>query len=265
MTIDISIIIAVYKDTRNLALIFEALQLQSLKSFEVIVAEDNDGSEMADFIRVAQQKYFFPIIHVSQPDSGFRKCKALNEAIRQSNSAFLIFIDGDCMPHRHFIRAHFENRKPKTASYGRRVMLPESLTQKIYARETFKPLSLFTLIANGADRLDCACYLPLIPETRKGAITGIWGCNWSIHKQDLLDINGFDEDYQLPGYGEDTDIEWRLVANGIRLQFIKYQAIQYHLHHKLNYTDTLQNESLMIRKKQENKIFCHSGIKSPLC
>ena len=44
-------------------------------------------------------------------------------------------------------------------------------------------------------------------------------------------INGFDERYELPYVGEDTDIDYRLCLNGVALQSLNNIAIQYHLFH----------------------------------
>ena len=43
--------------------------------------------------------------------------------------------------------------------------------------------------------------------------------------------DGFDEDYYLPCFGEDLDIDWRLSALGLKRFSLKNKAIQYHLHH----------------------------------
>jgi GT2 family glycosyltransferase len=60
---------------------------------------------------------------------------------------------------------------------------------------------------------------------------GILGCNFSIHKSNLLAINGFDERYEAPAVGEDTDLECRLRLNGVKVKMVKHLAIQYHLCH----------------------------------
>ena len=51
------------------------------------------------------------IIHLTQEDKGFRKNKILNEAIRTDKTGYMIFIDGDCIPHPDFIKEHIENRE----------------------------------------------------------------------------------------------------------------------------------------------------------
>ena len=262
----LSLIIAVYKNIPALDLILRGLQNQSFKDFEVIIAEDNDGVEMGNFIKNARDKFFFPIKHISQPDNGFQKDKALNKSVAIAAADYLVFIDGDCIPHRHFLKAHFENRTEGYALFGRRVMLSEKLTialAKSEANSEFNEqnptFNIFTLIVTGCKRIDCAVYLPFL-KNKIQTTTAIWGCNWSIHKKHILDVNGFDEDYVKPGYGEDTDIEWRLFKTGIQLKKIKNKAIQYHLHHKENYADTLENEKLMLKKQAAGKFFCENGL-----
>nr|MCU0342484.1 galactosyltransferase-related protein [Ignavibacterium sp.] len=62
---------------------------------------------------------------------------------------------------------------------------------------------------------------------------GILGCNFSLHKKDLIDINGFDERYEAPSIGEDSDLEFRLDLNGVKVKSLNHIAVQYHLYHKL--------------------------------
>lgn len=255
----LSLIIAVYKNIDALDLILRGLEHQSFRDFEVIIAEDNEGDAMSDFIKKAQNQYFFTIKHISQPDNGFQKDKALNKSVAASEADYLVFIDGDCVPHKHFLKEHFNSKKEGFALFGRRVMLSEVLTKELYLNKDLSGINIFNLFKSQSKRLDCAFYLPFLPNSIQ-ITTGIWGCNWSIHKKHIIAVNGFDEDFVLPGYGEDTDIEWRLFKAGIKLKKIKNRAIQYHLHHKENYADTLTNEKIMLKKQAEGKFFCENGL-----
>src|SRR3989304_6107062 len=62
---------------------------------------------------------------------------------------------------------------------------------------------------------------------------GLLGCNLSIHKADIKKINGFDERYQAPSIGEDSDVQFRLELLGIKIETLNNIAIQYHLYHEL--------------------------------
>ena len=264
----LSLIIAVYKNIPALDLILRGLEEQIFREFEVIIAEDNDAVEMKNFIEKAQKRHFFTIKHIFQADNGFQKDKALNKAVAISEADYVVFIDGDCILHKHFLRAHFESREEGLALFGRRVMLSEKMTIVLYSKSRFaqkgkrtflESITFYKMLITGCKRMDCAQYLPFLPSPIQ-TTTGIWGCNWSIHKKHLIAVNGFDEDFVKPGFGEDTDIEWRLFQQGIKLKKIKYKAIQYHLHHAENYADTLENEKLMLKKRIEGKVFCKNGL-----
>jgi glycosyltransferase involved in cell wall biosynthesis len=257
---DLAVIVAVYKNVGNLDLILKGLARQTFQNFELIIAEDNEGAAMAQFIESAQKDYAFPIKHITQPDKGFLKCRALNKSLAITDAEYIVFIDGDCIPHTHFLEQHYRNRAPKLALYGRRVMLSEGFSKKLLAEKNIESINFLNLLRYRCERLDCAFYIPPMPSSRSDSATGIWGCNWSIHRADLLAINGFDEDYTLPGIGEDVDIEWRLVATGVKLGYIKFKAIQYHLFHEMNYTQTDKNDAIMLQKKAANEIVCKQGI-----
>jgi hypothetical protein len=85
------------------------------------------------------------------------------------------------------------------------------------------------------------------------------GCNFSIHKSDLLLINGFDEEYVGPAIGEDEDIAYRLSLRGIAGTSVRNRAIQYHLYHKdLVRTHENQLRFDMIRAKKI--AICQRGV-----
>ena len=57
------------------------------------------------------------------------------------------------------------------------------------------------------------------------------GSNFSIHKTDIVAVNGFDERYKAPSVGEDTDLEARLRWNKMNIKMVKNIAVQYHFDH----------------------------------
>ncbi len=244
----LSLIISVYKNTEALTLIFKSIQQQQIDgSYEVIIAEDNTGDNMRETVQAAQATYSFPIIHLVQPDIGFRKCRILNEAIRVAKADFLVFIDGDCLLHPQFLKQHVLLKKPGSVFYGRRVMLSESFTTVLLKSQDLKKISYLNLIKYKCKRLDAAWFLPFTSPKKK---IGFWGHNWAIHKADLLRVKGFDEGYQKAGIGEDTDIEWRLQQMGIQFFRMKNRAVQYHLWHTENYPDTQEVQDRLAGKKE---------------
>jgi glycosyltransferase involved in cell wall biosynthesis len=247
MNLQCSVIVSVYKNYPALQLILDALQLQSLQNFEVIIAEDNNAIDLNTFVQ--NKHYSFAVKHVSQADNGFRKCAILNKAIAASQSDYLIFIDGDCIPHKKFVQAHWLSKNINIALFGRRVMLSQQFSDKVIANPSIlqSPFFLMHLIINQCKRLDAAFYIPSIPPKKKNSI---WGCNWSVHKQLLVGIGGFDEQYTKPGIGEDIDVMYRLIKEGVHIYQIKFRAIQYHLWHQENYANTSEMEAILENKKQ---------------
>ncbi len=56
------------------------------------------------------------------------------------------------------------------------------------------------------------------------------GCNMAFWKNDLLKVNGYNEDFI--GWGrEDSEIAIRLINAGVKKRFIKMGAVCYHLYH----------------------------------
>lgn len=252
-----SLIISVYKNIDALHLILKSLEVQSIQEFETIITEDNDSKEMTNFILEYKKKSSLIIHHLNQKDDGFKKNIALNKAIALSKSDYIIFIDGDCILHKHFIKEHLKNKDKNRFLIGRRVMLSEKITNKLYQTLDLSLLTIPSLYFSGSSRVEEGFYLPFL-NTKKQ--TGICGSNWSVTKSDLIAINGFDEDYTKPGFGEDTDIEKRLVLKGLTFKKVKNKAIQYHLHHTVNYTDTSEMMHLMNEKLKNSEFYCKNGL-----
>src|ERR1700748_368417 len=98
----LSLIVTVYKNISYLEMVLLSVERQTLKDIEVIVAEDNDGEEMKNFIAEQQKKFSFPIFHVSQEKKGFRKNRILNEAIRITHAKYIQFVDGDSVLQKNY-------------------------------------------------------------------------------------------------------------------------------------------------------------------
>lgn len=260
-----SVVISYYKNIANLEVLLLALKNQSSKNtFEVIISEDDDAIETKNFISQQQALLPFPLIHLSQSDEGFRKCRALNRAIEAASSDFILFLDGDCIPHRHFIKEYLLAKLPGRILYGRRVMLSDRISKDIFQHKKFAGLSILNLLLKGCKRVEEGLYMPFLPQFLKQKSNGrLLGCNMGILKKDLLSINGFDEDYTFAGGGEDSDIEWRLEAlKNLTFYSMKFRAIVYHLYHVDRFTPAmeLKNNVVLAKKINQNNFVCINGI-----
>jgi glycosyltransferase involved in cell wall biosynthesis len=255
-----TLIISVYKNIQFLSKVLDSLPLQTHQDFEVIVAEDGDSPEMKKFMEEAIQKYTFPLFHLSQEDSGFRKNKSLNNCIRHATSDLIIFIDGDCILHPKFIYEYEKNYHEDAVLFSKRTNLDPKTTEIIVSSEQVIPTKR-QMLFNKSTRIEDSFYLPFKPA-KKDKTPRLMGCNMAIPKKILLAINGFDEDYESTGYGEDVDIEWRIFKAGFHFINLKHRVIQYHLYHERfnREEDSKIGQELCKRKQAEGQSYCLNGL-----
>lgn len=265
----VSLIISFYNKIDYLRRILAALERQTFKDFEVIIADDGSTTEVVEAIAEIRRKSPIPIQHVWHEDIGFRKTTILNKAIVSSRGDYLIFIDGDCIPHHRFVEEHYQNREASVVLAGRRAniskKLADLLTEENIRAGIMEKGFVWKVLLDGI--------FGKSTHTIKGAfvanghlrrflnrkVTGVLGSNFSIHKKDMLAINGFDERYKAPAVGEDTDIEARLRWNNVKVRMIKNMAVQFHFDHpKLKRSQV--NEDIFKEVLREKKAFTPFGI-----
>ena len=263
-----TLIISVYKNLKNLECILGALSKQTIKCFEIIISEDGDSIEMKEFLKPFLHLNT-SLKHLSQEDNGFRKNRALNTAIRNASAQTLIFIDGDCVPHRRFIESHLRESEENIICSGRRLELGPALTRwavrsSLVIRLLSNRLTFFFLlpliVLDRGKNPESGVYSTVLQRTQKNKNASIVGCNFSCSKSALIHINGFDESYRAPGIGEDSDIEWRLKQAGYSVRSIKFLAILFHLYHQRTYQlsdENRQRYNLLLQSKQ---VRCLNGL-----
>ena len=272
--IKVSIIVAVYSDIEALELIIRALQAQTYKNFEVVIAEDNNSDEMKEYISNIKN---LNVKHTFQEDQGIRKTRSINNGILVSEGEYLIFIDGDCVPYSTFIDAHVKLSEPGFIVSGRRCnlgpkyasFLREHKLSSLQLENSF--IYRYPLIAADAVERHAEAGFYVQPngiiynrllKNRKGT-KSIVGCNYSCFKSDMAKINGYDEGYGESSVGDDTDLEWRFKALGLKIKSAKNVANMFHLYHGRG----SRNEALyraeyenMCVNKKNNVFICKEGL-----
>jgi hypothetical protein len=87
------------------------------------------------------------------------------------------------------------------------------------------------------------------------------GHNTSCFKEDLIAVNGFNEDMKYGGL--DREIGERLFHNNIRGKQIRYSAICLHLNHNRSYAtkeNWLNNNNIRKHNKQHKVIAVQNGL-----
>ena len=97
MSHHVSLIISFYNKIDLLKYIFAALERQTFRDFEVVIADDGSRPEIVEELNRIKSNYFFPINHVWQEDNGWQKTRILNKAVVATKGEYLVFIDGDCI------------------------------------------------------------------------------------------------------------------------------------------------------------------------
>jgi glycosyltransferase involved in cell wall biosynthesis len=277
----LSIIVPTYNRPQALRLCLLSLSKQSLLPTEVLIADDGSGPETRETVVAMQKelKQFFPILHVWQEDVGFRKPKIINETVRQSSGDYLIFIDGDCMAHRHFIRSHIGESSRDAILSGRRVDIGKRMSERLLEKQRiingFSPMLVWDAVMGGqaksrkveeALRITSKLLRRLMHRDR---ITddGVWGCNFSLYRDLFYAINGCDEDF-LDGSIEDNDLGIRVLNLGSRVKSVRGLANVFHLWHKSSWSfqnDKYQhNQEILKRRIAYKETFCKAGIRSRL-
>jgi len=265
-----TLFVATYEMPRHLELVCAALERQSRSDFEVIFCDDGSGVETRRMIEAFRTRSGIRTQHVWQEHHGFRKCRILNAALRKASGKVCVFLDGDCVPHRHFIRDHLEQQEEGRYLAGRRVELGRSLSERIdvdRVRRGFfdypHPSLIWDAISGETEFLNRSFRVPFEPVRRllkMNRVVDLKGCNYSVPMAALQAINGFDEAYE--GYGrEDTDVELRLQNLGLKIKSLKGLAIQFHVWHPRR-EFTPGNDQRLDELKRNGRTRCEQGLSS---
>jgi glycosyltransferase involved in cell wall biosynthesis len=252
----VSVIISTYNQPKWLTKALWGFEGQTATDFEIVIADDGSSKETKKVIQEFQQKNTLKIIHVWQEDDGFQKTKILNKAIQATQSDYLIFTDGDCIPRFDLVEKHLKMRKNNCFLSGGYFKLPEDISEKISeenirSRECFdatwlvnqglkKSFKLNKLTATGTKEK----FLNWITPTK-----ATWdGNNASGWRKDIVAVNGFDERMQYGG--EDRELGERLMNLGVKPVQARYSLVTMHLEHPQGYvTDEMIEKNKQIRKQ----------------
>ena len=267
----ISVIVPVYNRLEHLRALFLCLLRQELQPDELIITDDGSSQKVLDFIEDLLPKAKFKVKHIYQEDKGFRKTRALNNAVRYSDGELLIFCDQDLIFGEDYIKTVAENMNDKIFLMGRAHHITEEEKNKILSvieNVMFYKEILDLLPENYVKKID-----EMLKEDRirrifkslKLSKRGIRlvGMSYAINKKNYIKVNGYDENYI--GWGqEDDDFGNRLTVAGINGKELLTKNTQLHLWH---YSDPTKihssNEEYYYKRKEEifskKDFYCKKG------
>lgn len=264
---EISVIFSTYNSEEWLEKVILGFSVQTFRNFEIIIADDGSREATKNLIDKLRAEIDIPIIHVWQDDNGFQKSQILNKAILASTSDYLIFTDGDCIPRKDFVEVHDKFREKGYFLSGGYFKLPMNISKLISKDDIINQrcFDLNWLKANG---------LPSSFKNIKFLASGLsskilnfvtpTNASWNGHnssgwKQDLMEVNGFNQEMQYGG--QDRELGERLFNKGLKSKQIRYSAICVHLDHKRGYVneETWKKNHAIRENTRKNKV-----IKTPI-
>lgn len=264
--VNTSVIISTYRQPQNLCLTLQALSRQTIIPAEVMIADDGSSDETRHALDELAPELPFRLLHVWQPDKGFRAARSRNNAIHHARGEIIAFLDQDTLPHRLWLERMLYYLRPGHLCTGYLLNLPEhaaaQLDRKTIERGEFETCHS----ASEYKSLDMLQAKFTVYSLLRRAGIGIKGRpafasgNAAAYRHNLLSVNGFDEEYV--GWGqEDDDLGWRLYMSGIKPVPVVNRALVSHIAHPVRHDSTWKDGANIERYRRPRTTFkCGSGL-----
>jgi GT2 family glycosyltransferase len=212
------VVVATYEQLPHLRRALRGYLRQTWGDFALAVADDGSGPDTAAYLEEIAPAFMergIPFQHVRQADEGFRKCRILNEAVREGPSApLLVFSDGDCIPPARFVQRHLEAHESLSFHVGGAWRLTQAQTEAL--TEAAVDAGAYETLRPDASRKDLrkkrrqSLWGTLIRRRHRPKVLGL---NMAIDRALFEALNGFDERFESWGLGEDTDLRDRAMRH----------------------------------------------------
>lgn len=255
-----SLLVTTYNSPRYLELSIRSIFNQRRLPDEILVADDGSGEETRELVEELAAESFVPIYHIWQPDQGFRAGAIRNKAIAAAKGDYIIQIDGDIILDPAFVIDHLRFAKKGTFVCGSRVLIDEALTSELMHSGRIELKHGEKGMKSSFNGRRLPLLTPFFTHYKSGDPVYARSCNMACWRNDLLMVNGYNED--ISGWGrEDSELSCRLVNAGVKKRFLKFGAIQYHLFHKENSKELdPRNIELMEHTRSECLKWIPNGI-----
>jgi GT2 family glycosyltransferase len=258
----LALVITTHERPDALAAVLDSVERQSDPPTEIVIADDGSGAATHALIDEFARRSRTPVRTVHQEHRGFRVARLRNLAIGATAADFLVFVDGDMLLHADFVADHRRAARRGWFTQGVRARADAALTRALIDRRT--PPGPATRGLGGLRR----AYLLRAPAVSRAmrvianALVSVKTCNFGAWREDLVRVNGFDEDFV--GWGpEDKDLALRLRHAGVRRQTLLFGGIATHLHHPPASRAALAaNLARLAATRRGRRIRCDHGLDS---
>ena len=253
-----TLIITTYNWKEALKVVLTSIKRQTVLPDEVIVADDGSRADTKQIIEQIREGFPVPLIHSWHEDNGFQLAMSRNRAIAQASGDYLIMVDGDMVLSQTFIESHNHVAKLGWFVQGGRVLTDESCSQAIM-NDNLIPSIVTKGIRNRKNCITNALLSKIFSYERNND-SATRGCNMAFWKQDVIEVNGFNQDFI--GWGnEDNEFVHRMLNAGKKRLYLKFSGVGYHLYHKENSRASLaENDVILAHTIKYNLTRCENGI-----
>ncbi len=254
----ISLLVSTYERPDALAAALRSALAQSRMPDEIMVGDDGSGPETAAVVEKAKSEGV-PIRHIWREHNGFRAGRSRNMCAAAATGEYLIFTDDDIYLHPDFVADHASAAEPGFFVQGTRVLLDAAQSALAMEREQYWP----SLFAPGIGNRKNLVRLPWLARALmrgNDKLSGIRTCNFAVWRDDVVRVNGFNEDFV--GWGrEDSEFAVRLFNSGVRRKNLRFAALGCHLHHPPRSRDGLEdNDARLAATVEQSSVRCEHGL-----
>ena len=264
---DASVIVSAYNAPECLCLVLLALRRQTVLPSEVLVADDGSSESTREALSGLARELPFKLVHVHQPHAEFRLARSRNNAISRATSSRIAFLDQDTLPHRGWLECYLTNLRPGRVCTGYVLRLPESAGCRLTRTavdsgdfETWHAVSEFRHLHHLQRKYLFYTACRRLGFGIKGRPAIAFG-NAAICREDLVKVNGFDEEYI--GWGqEDDDLGWRLYFAGVQPVPLVNQALVSHIYHPPRHGNWAKGANLPRYRRKRTSSWSAVGLSS---
>jgi GT2 family glycosyltransferase len=264
----LGVVVSTYEWPEALDAVLRAFSEQSDSDFAIVVADDGSRADTGAVVDAWRGSFGGRLQHVWQPDEGFRLARALNLGALALDAEYLVFLHGESVPRRHFVRAMRPCAVPGWFVAGRRMDLSEGLTTRVLSQRV--PVHRWGMFDWLRVRKEAA---PLVSLTRRDRrrvgvsalpefvpVDRTYGYLLGVRRSDFERVNGYDVRFE--GWGEeDVDIAVRLRRLGLRCGHAGPDATLIHLWHESHVPLERPNWYLLQETERSDRVEAIEGLR----
>jgi glycosyltransferase involved in cell wall biosynthesis len=264
----LAIVVSTYESAEPLHAVLWGLAEQSDPGFVLVVADDGSGSDTKAVVDRWRSRFGERLLHVWQPDEGFRLARVLNLGALAVDADYFAFMHGESIPRRNFVRAIRACIRPGWFVAGRRVDLSAALTARVLEQRL--PVHRGGMLDWLRVRHEASPIAALTRrDRRRVGVTGVpefsphnrtYGYLLGVGRRDFERVDGYD--VRFVGWGEeDVDIATRLRRIGLRCGHAGPDGTLVHLWHESEIPAERPNWYLLQETEQSDRVEAIGGLR----